>query len=346
MSANALSPSLIRRSGKILYFLSQGCGPAKASWLARRDAVKRFDYRQATLPVLETAYACDPSWRDIEVSRDTVRSKRLPLPFLPNDLLATDYGTACALVESGFNLTRDGITLLARKGDLVLRFATPEQLSMAREIYIDRCYALAMQHRHVVIDIGANVGFASLYFASQPWVSKVVSFEPFPGTFKQNQAIRDLNPGLCQKITCHNLGLSDRKESMIVEYDPEFAGSMSTSGLGAWRAQGSARRDTTTIQVERASEWIKAIADDAGDCPLVVKMDCEGSEFAILRDLEATGMLNALSAITLEWHNGQPDELLQRLARAKFNIQERPLRADRTFGLILAWRDGPREKRI
>lgn len=330
--------SIGRQIGKFVYFLSRRVSPGAARWLAAKDAVKRHDYRGIPLENLESAWRADPSWRDITAARGEIRSDKLGLAFTAHDLAAADYPTLLLLRDAGFAIARDGAALIAQNEHWRLRFTTAEHLSMAREIFVECCYGLRLTEPHVVVDIGANIGFASLYFAAQSWVHRVCAFEPFPATYEQLRGTLAANPALAAKIETEPYGLGDKPEQLRVSYDPQWSGSMSVAGLGAWRGSATTGDRPAEIVVRSAAEVIRGIRDRFPDHPLVAKIDCEGSEYPILRNLETESLLATFNVIVMEWHERRPDELAERLLRAGFGIHERPLVPTGTLGVIIAWR--------
>ncbi|MGA7410027.1 MAG: hypothetical protein WBW33_06040, partial [Bryobacteraceae bacterium] len=76
-----------------------------------------------------------------------------------------------------------------------------EELFILREILCDGVYNFGTAMDNVVVwDIGMNAGFASLYFATRPYVRGVVAFEPFRPTFDAALRNFELNPELRSKI--------------------------------------------------------------------------------------------------------------------------------------------------
>jgi hypothetical protein len=98
-----------------------------------------------------------------------------------------------------------------------------------------------------------------------------------------------LNPNLANKITPNNYGLSDRNEIRIVLYDELYTIGVSARGLNYGTA--------STIELRDAAEIFHARATDAKTkrFDLVVKMDCEGSEFPIFERLIAADLLSEAS---------------------------------------------------
>ena len=68
----------------------------------------------------------------------------------------------------------------------------------------------------IVIDIGMNVGIASLFFATLPHVEKVYAFEPFKAPYLRAMDNFKLNPALSAKIQAYNFGLSNKFEELDV----------------------------------------------------------------------------------------------------------------------------------
>lgn len=67
------------------------------------------------------------------------------------------------------------------------------------------------KQQYVLLDIGCNRGYASLYFALQDWCKKIFAFELFPETCKQARQNLKLNPALESKITFCEYGLSSKE---------------------------------------------------------------------------------------------------------------------------------------
>jgi len=67
-----------------------------------------------------------------------------------------------------------------------------------------------------ILDIGANIGNHSLYWARHNGAKRIHSFEPLPMTFRVLQENIRLN-GLEEIIIAHNLGLGDKDEHAILD---------------------------------------------------------------------------------------------------------------------------------
>lgn len=333
-------PSFARRLAKFVFFLSRGHAPGLAWWLALHDATKHQNYLAISRAALVSAVSADPSWADLVAADGHLRSRALDLEFIGDDSVARGYLTLLALSPLGWSFTRGGPgVVLARWDSLQLRLTTDEEFNMLGEIFLEGCYDLRLPGEWHVIDIGANVGMAALFFAHQPWCQRVTSFEPFAPTAAAFTANLDLNPAIAGKISLVRQALGEAAADLEVDYHPDLRGSMSVTGIGSWRSSTSPAAERVAIRVEKVTEALAPVFASLGPCRLLGKVDCEGSEYAIFRDLDATGALDRFSAFVIEWHGHGPDEIVSTLLRHGFAIHVSPLSPDhRTLGLIYATR--------
>jgi FkbM family methyltransferase len=171
-----------------------------------------------------------------------------------------------------------------------------EDFQVMAEVMNFNDYNFQSKDHICVIDIGMNTGIASLYFANLPNVKEVHSFEPFAVPFNRALENFNLNPDLATKITPYNFGLGNRTFRDTVLYDGHRTIGVSVKGLG--------NGIPTEISVHRASETLSRIITAAKHSGLksVIKMDCEGSEFAILEDLAKHDLLSEVFLYLIEWH--------------------------------------------
>ncbi len=340
LSASPRPPSLVRRVGKFGLFLWRGHPPGVAWYLAVSDALKGQNYRGISRPALAAAVRADPSWRDLVSIDGQIRSRALDLEFLRDDLASRGYRTWLALAQLGWKFKRSaGTGLIAQRGAATLQLSTDEECEMMTEIHVAGCYDFRLPGEWHVVDIGANVGMASLFFAEQPWCGRVTSFEPFARTADAFVSNLALNPTLAPKITLVRQALGETDSVLSVDYRPELRGSMSLSGVGGWRGSATAAVERVSIRVHPASLALAPVFAGLGGCRLLGKIDCEGSEYAIFRELESSGALGKFSALVIEWHGRGPAEIVAPLLRHGFAVHVSPISPDhRTLGLIYATR--------
>ena len=329
-----------RTTAKILYFVFKGVPWKTAAWLAQRDAPIAQSYKGVRPCSLESYWSAACSWQDLVTANGVGASKALGLRFGSSPVVSAGYNTFISLAERGwrFSEQEDG-SIVAENEDLRLNLCTAEECDMLREIFLDGCYNLILPGKWTVLDIGGNVGMAALYFAGLRWVESVVSYEPFQPTaaaFRQNL---ELNKERASKITLINQGVGEKQEELEVGYAPELRGSMSLTGVGSWRAKNVLLSSVETIELVAADYAARAAAGFGKDVQLLAKIDCEGSEYGVMRRLKDTDSIRLFSAFLIEWHGRGPTEITQLLNSEGFAVREQALSLDiDRLGLICAVR--------
>jgi FkbM family methyltransferase len=247
----------------------------------------------------------------ISISRDNSSLiARIPDAFLLNRELGVQFSNGA----DGVIAVSDGFKLHIDSG---------EEVFILREILWEGIYDFGMPAEDIVVwDIGMNVGIASLYFATRSRVRAVLGFEPFQPTFHSAKRNLDLNPTLASKIKPQNCGIAGRAYAVQTEYSSTWKGSVGVGGIRK-EVLDLARLGGDQIAVERvellaADGALRSILKAYPNCSVVAKIDCEGSEYEIIRCLHDSRLLGELSAVMLEWHQHGPRELEQTLQDAGF----------------------------
>lgn len=191
-----------------------------------------------------------------------------------------------------------------------------DDLNFVDEVLLRNCYNILTAEPVCVIDIGMNIGLTSLRLAGSPNVREVHAFEPFPMTFARAAANVALNPEQQAKIAMHNFGLFD-SESEVTTY-------INSSDSGSYSVFGADRGESVTIQLRDAGATLRPIVEaaEARGLLVVLKVDCEGSEYAVFRSLAASGLIDRVAAYMVEYHRGHgtSSELTSRLVEAGFAV--------------------------
>ncbi|MGY6530732.1 MAG: FkbM family methyltransferase [Cyanobacterium sp.] len=214
-----------------------------------------------------------------------------------------------------------------------------QDLEIINEIFLQGVYNFICDQTLVVIDIGMNVGWASLYFALNDNVQQIYSFEPFRKTYEEALNNFALNPNLKQKINPFDYGIGGKDEVVTVEYDYDLKASVGVQGVPenmAKKSQGNKIKEDITIK--SATDVLSPIFEKFSDHDFMAKIDCEGSEYDILKSLEQANMLNRFKVIIMEWHEKGPDELVGYLRRANFTVFSRRPKS-KNIGMIYAVRN-------
>jgi FkbM family methyltransferase len=223
-------------------------------------------------------------------------------------------GMQVKIVGGGAILTASDVSFHARCGD---------DMNFIGEIFFENVYNLMMPRAACLIDIGMNIGFTSLRLATREEIKEVYAFEPFKSTFNRAAANVILNPVAAAKIHMNNVGLSDRDQELRVLIDTDDSGSYSVIG--------SHTGEAVTIQIRDAATVLAPIINSATrkGRMLIVKLDCEGSEFAVFKSLSAVGLLEKIAVFMVEWHLGWGNysELTVPLIKRGFAIIDRSPRS-------------------
>lgn len=222
-----------------------------------------------------------------------------------------------------------------------------DEFANVRGIFFDNCYNyyLGENSREIVIDIGMNIGGASLYFANKSNVMKVYGFEPFPETFAQAKENFELNDGIKERIESFPYGISDVNEIRQIIYNKNMTCGQSTDVKSNLKARINYKSmnlisENDDIEVNVKVKDIKDILFEIYKLhkqeDIILKIDCEGEEYRILKRIDASCLFNRIRMIILEWHyNGEESilEIFKKNQYVYFDFRE----GDR--GMIYAFRE-------
>lgn len=163
---------------------------------------------------------------------------------------------------------------------------------MFTEIFLDQNYFIEETDKPLtIIDGGANIGFAAIYFLLKAPQAKIISFEPNKDTFSiLEKNIKHNNA----HVELHNVALGDSNGEVVFytdENDIESQGSSITKHL---ESKDRTLRESK-VKMEILSEYIHDELD-------ILKLDIEGAEGLVFENLYETGKLQKIKKIFLEYH--------------------------------------------
>jgi len=168
-------------------------------------------------------------------------------------------------------------------------------------VFFEEVYDFLPVNNEIVIDIGANIGDSSIYFARKG-AKKVIAIEPLPQNFQLAKKNIELN-NFTDKIELRLSGCSDNQGFLIVDENKDGAGSnleKSTNG--------------TKIPLITLSDLISKYEISTA----VLKLDCEGCEYdSILTADKST--LSKFTHIQIEYHYGYKN-LKNKLENCGFTV--------------------------
>ena len=195
-----------------------------------------------------------------------------------------------------------------------------EELFIAHEVLYHGIYNVALDRTYRLIDVGMNVGTTALYHAASPQCARVDAFELFPSTVDRAKRNLDLNPELKKKINVHGYGLGASDEAAELDYFPTLKGSVGKMGLPSYAFEEGKRPKSSkvTVHFRAAPSVLDKIIQDAGTDAVVCKLDCEGSEYEVMRSLADANLVKKVAVFMIEWHGQGPAELKAILRANRF----------------------------
>ena len=201
--------------------------------------------------------------------------------------------------------------LRARLGELVLHAHNHEELAfLFEEVFVRQEYRIVLPKADpVIIDCGANIGFATLYLKQHYPAARITCFEPNPGCFALLQ--RHITENHLTHVTAHQVACGRENGEIPFFILPGFSPLSSMFGSRSKDAQ------EIKVRLVRLSDYLTGPVD-------LLKLDVEGAEWGIFEDLIASGKLALIERMIIEYHHrigGAPAELsrfLQLLEKAGF----------------------------
>jgi FkbM family methyltransferase len=188
-----------------------------------------------------------------------------------------------------------------------VKYLHPPSFRLAAfEVFVRGEYLFDASHPSpVILDCGANIGLATLFFKRLYPAARIHSFEADPTT---SEVLRcNVEQNHLREVTVSNLLLSDHAG------DEKFyvvSGAPGSLSMSASQSRVASRRNEITVQAGRLSDYVDGPVD-------LLKLDVEGSEFAVMRDLVASGKIGQISKMFIEYHHkieNEPSRLSSFLA--------------------------------
>jgi FkbM family methyltransferase len=185
--------------------------------------------------------------------------------------------------------------------------ATPGELAVMHDVLLDREYEPSGRPR-VILDLGANVGFATLFLHRRFPDARIVAVEADPAT----HARLERNVGALAGVTTLHRAISGSDAPVSFFSSGESIGS------------SIVRRSEAASPVEVPGQTIGSLMREVGaDRVDLLKIDIEGAEFDALREAP----LDRVDEVIAEVHYdlGGGDEQTVRDLLAGFTLDFRPL---------------------
>lgn len=183
----------------------------------------------------------------------------------------------------------------------------------------------------LIVDCGANVGMAALFFRLRFPGSRVVSVEPHPQAFR-----------LLEENTAGDPRI-ERIEAAVTEDGAParlFAPPGDAASLASSLVPGLVDGQPVEVAGIRLSDLLARLDGDVD----LLKLDIEGAEYGALRDGHRTGALARVREVAVEYHRipsepGGPDEVVRLLRDSGFSAVDVTEGISSVDGMIRARRE-------
>lgn len=171
---------------------------------------------------------------------------------------------------------------------LFLRIATTD-VAVYRQIFVERQYDFALsQSPRTIVDAGANIGLAAVFFANKYPAARIIAIEPDPS----NAAVLRRNASRYPQITVREAALWRAAGQITLTGAPDENDSFRVAAAAGGQPQARAVPAVTVDQIMR----------EAGVTELdLLKLDIEGAEKEVLE--HSRPWIQRTGAIMAELHD-------------------------------------------
>lgn len=185
------------------------------------------------------------------------------------------------------------IKTIERNGIKFSFFNEEEFEAIYKDIFIQKEYPFKTTvNSPVILDCGAHIGLATIYFKKLYPNARITAFEPNPRSFEL--LTKNIKQNNLQAVHLINAAISDKegKSDFHVEKDISNPwGWGDSTVINKWYSKE--KNKTITVKSLRLSSFIKSKID-------LIKLDIEGLEETILREIEEK--LALVKEIIMEFH--------------------------------------------
>lgn len=228
-------------------------------------------------------------------------------------------------------------TLTIKANGINYPVASQANLSVVNELFFDHYYNISSLTPCVLLDIGMNVGYASLYFSSFPGVKKIYSYEPFEDTFRIALQNFSINEPLSKKIRPNNYGISNYTGTIDVPL-LEGGSVIASTEQSFIKDHNIHSNKSISVRVRDILEVLNEIRQENPDQHLALKIDCEGEEYNILEAMNTSNGFDKIIFFCIEWHFKGSQRIKEILMQNKFIVFDTPKSNEGEYGMIYGFR--------
>lgn len=160
-----------------------------------------------------------------------------------------------------------------------------------REVFFNNDYGFeAETDSPTILDCGANIGLATLFFKHLYPKARIACFEADPTTASILK--KNIDQNRLQDVSAHHLMLSNSDGEHSFYVDASAPGSLRMSGVPG---RLSNHREIL-VKTGRLSDFVEGPVD-------FLKLDVEGAEFDVMSDLKGSRKLAHIRRMVIEYHH-------------------------------------------
>lgn len=214
--------------------------------------------------------------------------KRLAQSGLPASLKRKFYST---YFKTFFLRHHNKKSKTAKVNDFTVHYANFHSLTtLYIEIFVNLEYFFKAENEcPFILDCGSNIGIAQLFFKTLYPRATIIGFEPDEQTFKILN--RNIIENSLTHIDIHNIALMAEEGPVTFYTDTDTPGSLSMS-----TRKDRMAKNGYNVMADVLSRYINREVD-------LLKLDIEGVEFEVLREVNNAGKLCMIKQMIIEYHH-------------------------------------------
>lgn len=228
-------------------------------------------------------------------------------------------------------IIQDNVRIILEYEDISVHVDSKQEVYIFKEVFHSTVYNIYLMSPCIVIDVGFNIGLASLFFAKKPQVKAIYAFEPMKPTLAKARDILRSNGHLANKIHLFEYGLAGVPSTEKVLYNYREKGNVGVKNYKVSKKDGYYEE----IELKDGNQEISAIINNSPGLDICMKIDCEGSEYELISSLAANQTLAQITFLIVEFHFEGADSILQQLD--KFSFHYFVFNEKSPIGMIYAW---------
>jgi FkbM family methyltransferase len=168
------------------------------------------------------------------------------------------------------------------------------------EIFAFGVYFYKNRNPRYIIDCGSNIGLSVFFFSTLYPTAKIIAFEPDRNAYRYLR--RNVDTNRLDRVEVHNTAIYDQ-QGEVSFYAAVKDDDMSVVEMSIWKPSlGKRECETYIVNSVKLSTYIDRPVD-------LLKMDIQGVEGVVIRELDESGKLHLIKEIIMEYHPNKQNKV-------------------------------------